>query len=94
MIKSELVEALCARHENLTHKNAEMVVTAVFDEIIEALANNQRVEIRGFGTFSARERAARTARNPKTGATVFVEAKRVPHFKTGKELRQRLNQQH
>lgn len=91
MIRSELVASIAETHPHLSHKDAEKVVATVFDAIVDALADGRRVELRGFGAFSTREREARTGRNPRTGEQVPVEAKRVPHFKAGKELRERLN---
>jgi integration host factor subunit beta len=91
MIKSELVERIAAAYPHLMHKDAERVVSTVFDQIVAALARGDRVELRGFGAFSVKVRPARTGRNPRTGDAVPVEEKRVPYFKTGKELRERLN---
>ena len=76
---------------HLSHKDIERVVATVFDSIIEALADGGRVELRGFGAFSTRSRDARIGRNPRTGEPVSVDAKRVPYFKPGKEMRERLN---
>jgi integration host factor subunit beta len=73
-------------------QEAERVVTTIFDEIAEALSRGDRVELRGFGAFSVKDRQPRIGRNPRTGEAVPVEGKRVPYFKTGKELRERLNQ--
>ncbi|SMF77503.1 integration host factor subunit beta [Allosphingosinicella indica] len=91
MIRSELVQKLSADHPDLTTKEIERVVTAVFDAITAQLQNGGRVELRGFGAFSTRERDARKGRNPRTGEAVDVAAKRVPYFKPGKEMRERLN---
>jgi integration host factor subunit beta len=91
VIRSELVEKLCDDHPDLTVKEIERVVTAFFDSVIDQLAAGGRVELRGFGAFSTREREARRGRNPRTGAAVEVDAKRVPYFKPGKEMRERLN---
>ncbi len=91
MIKSELVNRIADAHPHLMHKDAERIVSTVFDEIVAALARGDRVELRGFGAFSIKVRPARTGRNPRTGEAVTVEEKRVPYFKTGKELRDRLN---
>lgn len=91
MIRSELVAAVADTFPHLSHREAERVVTTVFDCICNALADGRRVELRGFGAFSTRARDARIGRNPRTGEKVHVEAKRVPHFKAGKELRERLN---
>ena len=91
MIRSELVQSVAQANPHLNQKDVERVVATIFDSIIGALANGQRVELRGFGAFSTRGREARTGRNPRTGDAVPVEAKRVPYFKAGKELRERLN---
>ena len=91
MIRSELVEKLCADHPHLTAREVEAVVASIFGAITQKLASGGRVELRGFGAFSAREREARTGRNPRTGEAVEVSAKRVPYFKPGKEMRERLN---
>ena len=91
MIRSELVQQLCEDHPDLTVKEIERVVSAFFDSIIDQLQAGGRVELRGFGAFSTRERQARTGRNPRTGEAVDVPAKRVPYFKPGKEMRERLN---
>ena len=93
VIRSELVQKLCDDHPDLTGKEIERVVAAFFDSIIDQLQQGGRVELRGFGAFSTRERDARKGRNPRTGDTVDVEAKRVPYFKPGKEMRERLNLQ-
>ena len=91
VIRSELVQKLCDDHPDLTLKEVERVVSAFFDSIIEQLQSGGRVELRGFGAFSTRQREARIGRNPRTGASVDVNAKRVPYFKPGKEMRERLN---
>jgi integration host factor subunit beta len=91
MIKSELVARLSERYPHLYHRDVERIVFTVLDEISTALANGDRVELRGFGAFSVKVRPARQGRNPRTGATVSVDEKRVPFFRTGKELRERLN---
>jgi integration host factor subunit beta len=91
MIRSELVEKLAEDHPDLSLREVEKIVSIFFDEIGGRLAEGGRVELRGFGAFSTRERGARTGRNPRTGETVEVEAKRVPYFKPGKEMRARLN---
>ena len=91
MIKSELVTRLAERYPHLYHRDVERIVTTVLDEIARALAQGDRVELRGFGAFSVKLRPARQGRNPRTGAPVSVEEKRVPFFRTGKELRERLN---
>jgi integration host factor subunit beta len=91
MIKSELIQEIALRHPQLFQRDVELIVNTIFDEITNALAENNRVELRGFGAFSVKERDARMGRNPRTGEPVAVAAKRVPFFKTGKELRERLN---
>ncbi|MBY0519964.1 MAG: integration host factor subunit beta [Sphingomonas sp.] len=91
MIRSELVEKLIADNPDLTPRDIEAIVATFFDEISAQLAANGRVELRGFGAFSTRARDARTGRNPRTGELVDVDAKRVPYFKPGKEMRVRLN---
>ncbi|HEY6837331.1 MAG TPA: integration host factor subunit beta [Geobacteraceae bacterium] len=91
MTKSELVEKMVEAHSMLTRKEMEMVVNTVFDSMTEALQKGEKVEIRGFGSFTIREREAREARNPKSGEVVSIPAKKTPFFKTGKELRERVN---
>jgi integration host factor subunit beta len=91
MIKSELIQQIAEKNPHLYHRDLERVVQAILSEIVAALSRGHRVELRGFGAFSVRERDARTGRNPRTGDSVEVESKKVPFFKTGKELRQRLN---
>lgn len=91
MIRSELVQRLATENPELSLRDIEAIVTVFFEEITRRLAENGRVELRGFGAFSTRARDARTGRNPRTGETVDVTAKRVPYFKPGKEMRQRLN---
>lgn len=91
MIKSELVARIAEQNPHFFQRDVESVVTAVFDEIASALERGDRVELRGFGAFSVKQRDARMARNPRTGASVEVPEKRAPFFKTGKELRERLN---
>ena len=91
MIRSELVQKLCEDFPDLTQKEVERVVAAFFDSIMAQLQQGGRVELRGFGAFSTRSRDARRGRNPRTGEPVDVDAKRVPYFKPGKEMRERLN---
>ena len=91
MIKSEPVQIIATRNPHLFLRDVENIVGAIFDEITDALAEGNRVELRGFGAFSTRQRDARVGRNPRTGASVDVNAKRVPYFKPGKEMRERLN---
>jgi len=91
MIRSELLQALARENPELKAEEVERVVDIFFDEISERLAKGGRVELRGFGAFSTRARDARQGRNPRTGDTVSVPGKKVPYFKPGKEMRQRLN---
>ncbi|MCB1419923.1 MAG: integration host factor subunit beta [Notoacmeibacter sp.] len=91
VIKSELVQIIANRNPHLFQRDVENIVNAIFDEITDALAAGNRVELRGFGAFSVKNRPARAGRNPRTGESVHVEEKWVPFFKTGKELRERLN---
>lgn len=91
MTKSDLILRLSEKYPHLLQRDIERIVNTVFDEISNALARNSRVELRGFGAFSVKQREARQGRNPRTGATVSVAEKFVPFFKTGKQLRDRLN---
>lgn len=91
MIKSELVGRVAAANPHLYQRDVENVVNAILDTISEALVRGDRVELRGFGAFSVKSRPARTGRNPRTGAHVSVSEKAVPFFKSGKEMRVRLN---
>ncbi|MEM6384101.1 MAG: integration host factor subunit beta [Pseudomonadota bacterium] len=91
MIKSELIQRITERNPHLFQRDVENVVAAILDTISDALARGDRVELRGFGAFSVKHRPARTGRNPRTGEQVDVDAKTVPFFKTGKEMRERLN---
>ncbi len=91
MIKSELVQKIAEQNPQLYQRDVENIVNAILDEIVSALARGDRVELRGFGAFSVKERNARVGRNPRTGAHVAVDDKVVPFFKTGKEMRERLN---
>ena len=91
MTKSELIKRLADANPHLYLRDIERIVSTVFDEVTEALARGDRVELRGFGAFSVRQRGSRTGRNPRTGEEVRVPDKAVPYFKTGKELRERLN---
>lgn len=91
MIKSQLIQKVALENPHLYHKDIERIVNVIFDEIIEAMARGDRVELRGFGAFTVKHRAQRQGRNPRTGASVQVQEKHVPFFKTGRELRSRLN---
>ncbi len=91
MTKSELIQRIAEHNPHLYHRDVERLVATIFAEITDALTRGDRVELRGFGAFSVKDREARVGRNPRTGETVHVDAKRVPFFKTGKQLRERLN---
>ena len=91
MLKSELVLHIANANPHLYQRDVEKIVNAIFSEITNAMAKGDRVELRGFGVFSVKHRSARTGRNPRTGAHVAVEQKSVPFFRTGKEMRERLN---
>lgn len=90
MTKADLVESV-AREIGVSKKESEMVVNTFLESIIDSLNRNEGVELRGFGSFRIRERGPRTGRNPRTGDSVEVEAKRVPYFKVGKQLKERIN---
>ncbi len=91
MTKAELTEALVEKIDRITKKEAELIVNVVLKSISDSLASGDKVELRGFGSFKIKDRRSREGRNPKTGEKVFVEAKKVPYFKAGKELRERVN---
>ncbi|MGB0954872.1 MAG: integration host factor subunit beta [Panacagrimonas sp.] len=91
MTKSELIERLALRQTHLMQKDVELAVRLVLDRVSMALAAQDRVEIRGFGSFALHHRPSRVGRNPKTGQPVMIPAKHVPHFKPGKEMRERVN---
>jgi integration host factor subunit beta len=91
MTKSELIAELANANPHLRGADVEVIVATIFEEITQALARGERVELRGFGAFTVKRRNARTGRNPRTGETVSVEEKAVPFFKAGKELRERVN---
>jgi len=92
MTKRELVEALAQKCKNLSLKDAEVVVNTVFNSMTDALASGERIEIRGFGSFQVKHREPREGRNPRSGEKVMVDAKKVPFFKVGKELKRRIDQ--
>lgn len=92
MTKSELIERIAARQTQLSAKDVELAVKTIIEHMAEMLAHGQRIEIRGFGSFSLHYRAPRIGRNPKTGESVGLAGKYVPHFKPGKELRERANE--
>lgn len=91
MTKSELIEKIASRQDQLQPKDVELAVKMILEDMTRALVNNHRIEIRGFGSFCLHFRAPRLGRNPKTGDTVELSGKHVPHFKPGKELRERVN---
>ena len=91
MIRSVLIQLFCEENPHLFQRDVERIVATVFDEIISAMARGERVELRGFGAFSVKQRQSRQGRNPRTGESVQVDEKHVPFFKTGKLLRDRLN---
>jgi integration host factor subunit beta len=93
MIKSELIERIASQNPHLYQRDIENIVNAIIDEIVKALGRGDRVELRGFGVFSAKIRGARKGRNPMTGAEVQVAQKVIPYFKTGKEMHARLNRE-
>lgn len=91
MIKSELIQRLADANPHLYQRDVDRIVDTIFSEITDALCRGERVELRGFGAFSVKQRSARMGRNPRTGESVHVTEKHVPFFKTGKELREKLN---
>jgi len=91
MTKSELIAQLAEANPHLYQRDVERIVTTIFDEIGAALSRGDRVELRGFGAFSVKQRDARMGRNPRTGDAVEVDSKYIPFFKTGKQLREKLN---
>jgi len=93
MIKSELIQRISAQNPHLYERDIEKIVSAILDEMVEALHRGDRVELRGFGAFSVKLRGRRQRRNPRTGAVVAVAKKAMPYFKTGKEMRARLNRE-
>ena len=92
MIRSELIQKIAEENPHLYQRDVERIVNTIFDRIIESMAQGNRVELRGFGAFSVKHRDARLGRNPRTGEGVSVDEKHVPFFKTGKQLRERLNE--
>lgn len=91
MTKSDLVAAVAQKRKDLSKKDIELVVNTIFESMTRSLIQGERIEIRGFGSFTVKHRDARIGRNPKTGAAVAIPAKRVPFFTVGKELRERVN---
>ncbi len=93
MTRSELIARIAQKNPHLYQRDVERIVSTIFEEIAGALAKGDRVELRGFGAFSVKHREARVGRNPRTGESVDVAEKTVPFFKTGKQLRERINQE-
>ncbi|WP_277872847.1 integration host factor subunit beta [Paracoccus sulfuroxidans] len=91
MIRSELIQKISEENPHLFQRDVERIVNTIFEEVINAMARGDRVELRGFGAFSVKKRDSRQGRNPRTGESVSVDEKHVPFFKTGKLLRERLN---
>ncbi len=94
MTKSDLIESLARHQGHLAHKDIELAVKSLIEKMSQSLASGERIEIRGFGSFSLHFRPARMGRNPKSGTAVALQGKHVPHFKPGKELRERVNTNH
>ncbi|MBI2400504.1 MAG: integration host factor subunit beta [Deltaproteobacteria bacterium] len=91
MTKSELIEAVAAKVTNFSRKDVEIIVETLFESMAQSLSEGDKVEIRGFGSFKIKERDGRQGRNPKSGENIFIDAKKVPFFKAGKEIRERIN---
>ncbi|MCC6503345.1 MAG: integration host factor subunit beta [Deltaproteobacteria bacterium] len=92
MTKSELIEAVAAKVTNFSRKDVEIIVETLFESMARSLSEGDKVEIRGFGSFKIKERDGRQGRNPKSGENIFIDAKKVPFFKAGKEIRERINE--
>lgn len=91
MTKSELIEQVASKVNNFSRKDIEVIVDTLFDSMSDSLSKGDKVEIRGFGSFKIKERDGRHGRNPKSGENIFIDSKRVPFFKAGKEIRERIN---
>ncbi len=91
MTKSELIEAVATQVNTFSRKDVEMIIDTLFQSMTESLSNGEKVEIRGFGSFKIKERNGRQGRNPKSGENIFIESKKVPFFKAGKEIKERIN---
>jgi integration host factor subunit beta len=91
MTKSELIEKVVSKVSNFSRKDIEVIVDTLFDSMSDSLSRGDKVEIRGFGSFKIKERDGRHGRNPKSGANIYIDSKRVPFFKAGKEIRERIN---
>ena len=91
MTRSELIDLVSAKVDNFTRKDVETIVSTLFSSIADGLANNEKIEIRGFGSFKVKSRDGRKGRNPKSGDGIFIDSKKVPFFKAGKELKERVD---
>ncbi|MFQ5354127.1 MAG: integration host factor subunit beta [Thermodesulfobacteriota bacterium] len=91
MTKSELIETVSSKVKTFSKKDVEIIVDSLFGSMSESLSKGEKVEIRGFGSFKIKERSGRQGRNPKSGENIYIEPKRVPFFKAGKEIRERIN---
>jgi len=91
MTRSELIDAVSQKVDNFTRKDVELIVSTLFKSIADGLANNEKIEIRGFGSFKVKARDGRRGRNPKSGDGIFIDSKKVPFFKAGKELKERVD---
>ncbi len=91
MTKSELIEAVATQVNTFSRKDVEMIIDTLFQSMTDSLSNGEKVEIRGFGSFKIKERNGRQGRNPKSGENIFIESKKVPFFKAGKEIKERIN---
>ncbi|GMR04391.1 MAG: integration host factor subunit beta [Thermodesulfobacteriota bacterium] len=91
MTKSELIEMVSGRVDNFSKKDVELIVDTLFESMCDSLSRGEKVEIRGFGSFKIKHRDGRQGRNPKSGENIYIESKRVPFFKAGKEIRERIN---
>ncbi len=91
MTKSELIETVVSQVDTFSRKDVEMIIDTLFQSMTDSLSNGEKVEIRGFGSFKIKERNGRQGRNPKSGENIFIESKKVPFFKAGKEIKERIN---
>lgn len=91
MTKSELIETVAMQVNTFSRKDVEMIIDTLFQSMTDSLSNGEKVEIRGFGSFKIKERSGRQGRNPKSGENIFIESKKVPFFKAGKEIKERIN---
>jgi integration host factor subunit beta len=91
MTKSELIEAVALKVDNFSRKDVEVIIDTLFGSMSESLSKGEKVEIRGFGSFKIKQREGRQGRNPKSGENIYIEPKKVPFFKAGKEIKERIN---